>query len=197
MRLIRYSHSCVRLEMGESTIVIDPGIWSEPQSLRGADAVLVTHQHADHADQARLAHLSCPIFAPASASLEQISFEPVHPGESIAVAGHAVRVVGGRHAPVLPVQEVCANVGYLIGDTYHPGDALVPPPIPVDTLLVPMQASWMKVSEGVQFLRNSRYERAIGIHDGQINDRAIASINHWYAIGSSGRYRYLTPGSAI
>lgn len=160
-------------------IVIDPGIWSEPEALCGADAVLVTHEHADHADRVRLAGLSCPIFAPAGAVLPQIEFHRVHPGRPVTVAGLETTVVGGHHAPVLDDQQVCANVGYLIAGVYYPGDALDVAPGEAQTLLVPMQASWLKTSEGVAFLRTSRYERAIGIHDGQINDRAIASINHW------------------
>lgn len=196
MRLIRYSHSCVRLEVKGIVIVIDPGIWSEPEALHGVDAVLVTHEHADHADRVRLAELDCPIFAPAGAVLPQIEFYPVHPGRSVTVAGLETTIVGGHHARVLDDQQVCANVGYLIAGVYHPGDALDPTPDAAHTLLVPMQASWLKTSEGVAFLRTSRYERAIGTDDGQINDRAIASIGNWYGLGSSGRYEYVMPGSS-
>src|SRR5260370_42379686 len=50
MRLTKLGHSCVRLEKGGATLVIDPGIWSGPDSLAGANAVLITHEHADHVD---------------------------------------------------------------------------------------------------------------------------------------------------
>ncbi|GHF15501.1 hypothetical protein GCM10014715_83470 [Streptomyces spiralis] len=43
MRITKYTHSCVRLQHdGGATPVIDPGVWSEPEALAGADAVLVT-----------------------------------------------------------------------------------------------------------------------------------------------------------
>jgi L-ascorbate metabolism protein UlaG (beta-lactamase superfamily) len=196
MRLIRYSHSCVRLEFDGAVVVIDPGGWSEPAALVGADAVLVTHEHGDHVDESRLAGLDCPVFAPAGAALTQIDFHPVRPGGSITVAGLDVEVVGGWHAPVLAGQQRCPNVGYVIGGVYHPGDALDPALHAVDTVLVPMQASWLKTAEGVDFLQTCEYTRAIGIHDGQINERAIDSISHWYGVGSAGRYRYLPPGSS-
>lgn len=194
MRLVRYSHSCVRLETDDAVIVIDPGVWSEPEALLGADAILVTHEHYDHVDELRIAGLACPVFAPAGAALTRIDAQPVQPGHPFTIAGLEVKAVGGRHAPVVAGQQTCANVGYLIEGLYHPGDALDLPPCGVDLLLVPMQASWLKTAEGIEFLRAAEYRRAFGIHDGQINDRGIESINHWYSIGSDGRYEYLPPG---
>lgn len=63
-----YTHSCIRLEHDNRVLVIDPGIWSEPRALLGADAVLVTHEHVDHADVLRLAGLGVPVYAPAEAN---------------------------------------------------------------------------------------------------------------------------------
>ncbi len=63
MRLTRFTHSCVRLEVDGRVLVIDPGIWSEPRALDGADAVLVTHEHVDHVDVLRLRGAQLPVFA--------------------------------------------------------------------------------------------------------------------------------------
>lgn len=57
MRTTEYTHSCVRLEQHGAVLVIDPGTWSEPRALAGADAVLVSHEHTDHIDVLRLAGL--------------------------------------------------------------------------------------------------------------------------------------------
>src|SRR5579875_2763115 len=54
MRLTKLGHSCVRLQQDGRTLVIDPGIFTEPGALDGAGAVLVTHEHADHLDAASL-----------------------------------------------------------------------------------------------------------------------------------------------
>ncbi len=58
-----------------------------------------------------------------------------------------------------------------------------------------MQASWLKTEEAVGFLRAVHPDRAIGIHDGQVNDRARASINHWLATEGHADYQWLAPGT--
>jgi hypothetical protein len=78
---------------------------------------------------------------------------------------------------------------------YHPGDALQVPDVPVETLLVPLQASWLKTSEAVAFVRAVSPARAFGIHDGQINERALASINGWIGEHGGTAYQWLPPGA--
>lgn len=176
-------------------LVIDPGIWSEPRALRGADAVLVTHEHVDHVGVLRLVGAGVPVFAPAAADLSGLDTKAVEAGGSLTVAGFHVQAVGGRHAAVLDGQVTCANLGYIVdGSVYHPGDALHVPDVPVETLLVPLQASWLKTAEAVAFVREVGPARSFGIHDGQINERALTSINGWLQ-EHGGPYTWLPPGT--
>lgn len=196
MKLTRYTHACIRIEHDDGVLVIDPGIWSEPVALLGADAVLVTHEHADHIDEFRLLGLGVPVFAPAGAAITRVPFVPVRAGKSFIAAGVDVTAYGGVHAPVAPGPETCVNLGYLVGRAvYHPGDALTVPDAPVDTLLVPMQASWLKTVEAMAFLTEVAPKRAIGIHDGQINERAIGNITYW--LKEAGRFEWWAPGSTL
>lgn len=197
MRITKYTHSCVRIERDGTVLVIDPGTWSEPCALHGADAVLVTHEHSDHIDVLRLAGLGVPVYAPAGARITGLDVIDVNSGESFTAAGLTVTAVGTRHAPVFEGKPDCANHGYIIeGRLYHPGDALFVPDQPVETLLVPLQASWLKTAEAVSFLRAVRPERAFGIHDGQINHRGLQGANSWLTDQGSQRYRYLAPGES-
>ncbi|MFF0372423.1 MBL fold metallo-hydrolase [Micromonospora sp. NPDC005087] len=198
MRITKYTHACVRLEHDGRVLVIDPGIWSEPAALAGADAVLVTHEHADHADVLRLAGLGVPVYAPAEADLPRLAVTGVSAGEEFTPAGFRVRAVGGRHAFIYGGQPDCANLGYLVEDAlYHPGDSLHVPEQPVETLLVPAQGSWLKLVEAIDFVKAVDPRRAIAIHDAQLNERGLASVNGWLGGKAGDRYRYLTPGESL
>ncbi|MBB2891833.1 MBL fold metallo-hydrolase [Flexivirga oryzae] len=201
MARIRWTHSCVTVDDGSGVLVVDPGIWSEPEALLRADAVLLTHEHSDHADLLRIVGSELPVWAPSGADLRGMPFHPVEPGAEVSVAGFTVRGVGGRHARVLPEQDPCPNLGYVIdtseGALYHPGDALVVPEETIETLLVPLQASWLKTADAVDFARAIDPERAFGIHDGQVNRRAIASVGRWLAEFGCTAYRSVEPGSQV
>jgi L-ascorbate metabolism protein UlaG (beta-lactamase superfamily) len=195
VRLTKFVHSCVRLDQGGRALVIDPGVWSEPRALVGVDAVLVTHEHVDHIDELRLAGLGVPVYAPEGAGIRHVPFVPVRSGERFSVAGFEIKVHAGRHAAVVPGQATCPNAGFQVGGLYHPGDSLDVPGEKVETLLLPMQASWLKTAEAIAFFQSVAPRRAFGIHDGQINERAIGSINGWF--GQRSEYEWLAPGAEV
>lgn len=197
MRITKFTHSCVRVEAAGAVIVIDPGSWSEPEALDNCDAVLITHEHSDHVDSRHLAGRSLSVYAPAGASIPGVEFTAVAPGDAFTAAGILVRAAGGSHAAVYGGVAPCPNVGYLVADSiYHPGDALAVPGRPVQTLLVPMQASWLKLAEAIDFVRAVGPERCHGIHDGQINERGLATTNAWLARAGSEAYSWLAPGDS-
>jgi len=201
MRITKYTHACVRVEHEGRVLVIDPGIWSEPHALRDADAVLVTHMHADHIDPLRLIGLGVEVFAPVDAEIpvmsgdRQLAVTGVASGQEFTAAGFRVRATGGRHAFIYNGQPDCANLGYVVEDSlYHPGDSLDVPDQPVETLLVPAQASWLKMTEAVDFVRAVKPERTFAIHDAQVNERGLGSINAWFEGQTDAGYRWLAPG---
>ena len=197
-RITRYTHSCVRIERNGTVLVVDPGIWSEPSALRGADAVLITHEHTDHIDVLRLAGLGVPVYAPTDARITGLDVIRVQPGKPFTAADFAVTPVGARHAPVFEDEPDCANQGYIIEDRlYHPGDALFVPDQAVETLLVPLQASWLKTAEAISFLRAVGPQRAFGIHDAQINSCGLRGANGWLTERGGHGYQYLTPGEGF
>ncbi|TYC05489.1 MBL fold metallo-hydrolase [Micromonospora sp. WP24] len=197
MRITKYTHSCVRLEHDGGVLVVDPGTWSEPRALAGADAVLVTHEHSDHVDVLRLAGLGVPVYAPEGAHLPDLAPLPVIPvraGQRFVAAGFPVTAVGGRHAVIHDGQPDCVNLGYLVDDDlYHPGDSLHVPQEPVRTLLVPGQASWLRLGEAIAFAQAVGARHTYTIHDAQLNERGLASVTGWLAETVPG-YRHLAAG---
>src|SRR5579859_3443068 len=164
MRLTKLGHSCVRLEKDGATVVIDPGTFSDVAvALDGAAAVLVTHEHPDHldADAIRAALSRDPgltLWANQSIGAQFAEFgdrvHEVRHGDALEVAGFDVHVYGVDHALIHTDIPLVVNTGFLVdGDLFHPGDSFTIPEDPVNTLLVPVTAPWLKWAEFVEYFR--------------------------------------------
>ncbi|WP_027341475.1 MBL fold metallo-hydrolase [Hamadaea tsunoensis] len=188
MRITKLGHACVRVEKDDRVLVVDPGIFTpEAEALAGVDVVLVTHEHADHVDDDRLAAAQAAdprlrIFAPQGVAdaFPALRVEPVGHGESFSAAGFTVDVYGHRHALSHPDVTPCANSGFLIdGEVFHPGDSYTVPDRRVPTLLVPCDAPWLKLPEMVEYLRRMEPARAYTIHDAYVSDIGMDIVASW------------------
>jgi L-ascorbate metabolism protein UlaG (beta-lactamase superfamily) len=199
MDLTKHRHSCVRIDDGDRTLVVDPGAFSDLDvALDGADAVLVTHEHRDHVDldRVRAAAEADPrlrVWAPRVVvdQLGELGEQAVAvgAGESFEAAGFSVRTFGGQHALIHPTIPIVANVGYLINDAvYHPGDSVVVPPAQVGTLLLPSMAPWARVSDLIDFAVAVRPRRAYPIHDFLVKEDVYTAILHTSLIPILERY---------
>ena len=187
MRLIKHGHACVRLEAGAATVVVDPGMFTAPEAVAGATAVLVTHEHPDHWTPDQLRATDAPVFtidAVAAAIADQATdvserVTVVNPGESVDV-GVPVQVVGEKHAVIHPELPHVDNSGYLLtvdGTTvFHPGDALTVPSATPDLLLLPVSAPWLKASECIDFARAVGAPRSLAIHDAVYSEAGLGII---------------------
>ena len=62
MRITKFGHACVRVQGDGGVVVIDPGVFTDPAALEGADAVLITHEHPDHVHPDHLRGNGVPIW---------------------------------------------------------------------------------------------------------------------------------------
>jgi len=60
-----------------------------------------------------------------------------------------------------------------------------------------LQASWLKTAEAIDFVQAVAPQVAIGIHDAQVNERGLASINGWLDEKRGTDYRWLPCGTSI
>ncbi len=176
MRITKFGHASVRLEHEGTAVVLDPGVFTDPEAVDGVAAVLITHEHPDHLHIDNLRAADAPIYTIAAVADAITADAPdlaeritvVGPGESFD-AGLPVRAVGELHAIIHPELPRLFNSGYVVtlGDqrVYHPGDSLTGPDEAVDVLLVPTSAPWLKASEAIEFARAVKAPRNLAIHD--------------------------------
>ena len=211
MRITKFTHSCLRIEGGGAVLVVDPGAFSEPAALTGADAVLITHEHIDHLDPDALGGAvarqpDLRVYAHADVLPKLDAFREVVTtvavGQEFPAAGFTVRAYGGQHAVIYAEIPRVANLGYLITDggssVYYPGDSFtVPDGAAVDTLFVPLNAPWMKLAESIDFVRAVRPRRAYAAHDGLLNENGARISDGHLERFSGTEYAHLAPGTTI
>jgi L-ascorbate metabolism protein UlaG (beta-lactamase superfamily) len=182
MKLTKHEHACVVVEKDGTSIVIDPGAFSPgaAQIIAGAEAILITHEHMDHVNEAAInealaARPGLRVYAPAGLAAvfaaRQDQFTPVAAGDELALGSLAVTVHGTQHAVIHPDIPAVANVGYLLdGSVYHPGDAYFVPDALVSVLLLPTSGPWMKIGEAADYVRAVRPQQLIQIHELLLSD---------------------------
>ncbi|GAA3958562.1 MBL fold hydrolase [Gordonia caeni] len=195
MKITSFGHSCVLVEVAGAAILFDPGNFSAGfEGLTGLDAILITHQHPDHADQARLPDLvaanpdavryadpQTAAILNADGSMGQWSV--LGPGDTIGLGDLTVRGTGGRHAVIHPDIPVVDNTVYILDAPgrpaafMHPGDSFYIPFERIDVLALPAAAPWMKLSESVDYLRGAAPRTAFPIHQAVQSDPGRAIHN--------------------
>jgi L-ascorbate metabolism protein UlaG (beta-lactamase superfamily) len=211
VRFTKLGHSCVRLEKDGAVLVIDPGTFTDAAAaLDGATAVLVTHEHPDHFDEAAIraaleANLDLTLGANRSITKQFSAFgDRVHEtrhGDELSVAGFSVHVYGVDHALIHQDIPLVVNNGFLVeGELFHPGDSYTIPAEPVGTLLLPISGPWLKAGEMIDYFRAVAPARGYAIHDGLLNEAGLGLMTRMMSVAaapSGAPVARLEPGTSV
>jgi L-ascorbate metabolism protein UlaG (beta-lactamase superfamily) len=176
MKITKYSHACVLVEIDNAKILTDPGDWTPTiPSISGLGAILITHEHQDHLDIEKVKAVLADnpeaqviTHAVVGAKLDEagIPYKAIEPGEEVTVQGISIESFGTEHAPIYG-SSPCRNTGFLIGGrVFVTGDALQDVPSkPVEVLALPTGGPWMKIAEAIDYAKKVKPKIAFAVHD--------------------------------
>lgn len=210
MKITKYEHACLLVEVDGKRLVVDPGGFTK--SLGNPDnvvALVITHVHPDHLDELHIQELlnlnpDLKIFSTQEVadSLEEQRVTVVKAGDKEAVGPFTLEFFGGEHAVIHESLPRNQNICVMVNNTlYYPGDSFVEPDgrsVPV--LALPVAAPWMKVSEAMDFLMAIKPRRAFPTHDSVLSDVGYAihdRLLEGVAAKQGSEYTHLSPGESL
>lgn len=210
MKITKYEHACLDLEVDGKRLLIDPGTFTT--SIPNFDqvaVVVVTHAHADHLDTEKLRAIGLQnpdvqIFAVQQVADEvkgELDIQVVTNGYKVDTAGFQLEFFGTDHAIIHESLPKFQNAGILVNKTlYYPGDSFTLPHAPIDVLAVPISAPWLKMSEVMDFVTAVKPKRMFATHDAILSELGVSVSDRYLPLAGEkvgAQYIPLKPGSSL
>ncbi len=178
MKVTKFGHCCLLIEENGARILLDPGSFSIVPDVANIDAILITHEHADHyhleslnAVRAKNPNARVITNEGVGKLLKEsgIPHELIEDGQDIEVKGVSVGGRGEDHACIHADIPLVRNIGFLIaGRLFYPGDAFHAPVEKVEILALPVIAPWMRLEEAVEYAKKIKPRVVFPVHDGML-----------------------------
>jgi L-ascorbate metabolism protein UlaG (beta-lactamase superfamily) len=174
MKIQKFLHSCLSVELNGQRIIIDPGGWSSPTTEIGAaDIILITHEHQDHFSVQKVKELlalrQATIIANESITKlladEGVIALTIEDGQTMTMGEFTIEAITAPHGD-LPVPKPHNN-GYLINKTlFTPGDSftftLTETP---RAIALPIAAPWGTTTRAVELGLALKPMHIIPVHE--------------------------------
>ena len=182
MKITKLGHCCMLIEEGDVRLLTDPGSFTADRhkKIKDLDAILFTHEHADHFHMDSLKQLLesnpdvrviCNSSVGELLMHETIKHEVVADKASIDVGGVSIEGCGTDHAVIHSSVPVASNTGFFIGGRlWYPGDAFPEFKKYAEVIALPTAGPWMKASDAIDYALARKPKKVFPVHDFILSD---------------------------
>lgn len=212
MKFTKLEHSGCVIENNGNSLICDPvEIKQKLPEMQNVLAIIITHQHGDHFQPAVLERIlndnpKAQVFVPQDFEASSIPSHPitqVTAGVEYNLEDFNLKFFGKDHASIIPGQVPCANIGVVVNDVVaNPGDSFDQPGM-IDRpklLLVPSAAPWLKIYESVEYIKATKPEIVVPVHNAILSEFGNGISNNWLKTICEEmdiRFAALLPGESI
>jgi len=209
MKIIKYEHACLCIEVEGRVLIVDPGEFTRSLDIpSNVDGIVITHEHADHFDPHILAEIYNKNPNSVLVSLSSITEKmpdhmslAVKTGDTITIGAFTLEFFGGAHAEIHASIPLIDNIGVMINNTvYYPGDSFVAPEKPVALLALPASGPWFKTSLAIDCMLSVQPTTVFSthnIHNSEPGQQLFNRIVGGFAEKAGIEYIALTIGQSI
>jgi len=209
MKITKHGHACLEVELDSQTLIIDPGSYTEElTSLGNVVAVVITHKHDDHCDEAKIAKIkndnpAVQIFGTSevAARLSGLDVKTVYHGDYYEVGSFKLEFFGDMHQIIHQSIPLIQNTAVLVnGDLYYAGDSYTPPDVKVKALACPTSAPWLKISDVMDYIQEIKPAICFPTHNAllsqlghDLNNSRVKQVTQ----ENGGEFKYLEVGQSL